>query len=50
MTGRKTVVITGLGEGLGRETALKLAGRDYPVHGITLSRRAAAELNCVPAG
>jgi NAD(P)-dependent dehydrogenase (short-subunit alcohol dehydrogenase family) len=50
VTGRRTVVITGIGDGLGRETALKLAARHYRVHGITLSRRAATELNGARGG
>lgn len=43
-------MITGIGDGLGRETALRLAARDYRVYGVTLSQRAAAELNSVPSG
>lgn len=43
-------MITGIGDGLGRETALRPAAKGYRVHGVTLSRRAAAELNGVPGG
>ncbi|MEU9329946.1 hypothetical protein AB0D91_40285 [Streptomyces canus] len=43
-------MITGIGGGLGRETALKAAARDYRFHGITLSPRAATELNAPGGG
>lgn len=43
-------MITGIGDGLGRETALRLAARNYRVYGVTLSQRAAAELNSLPGG